>query len=178
MRIFITGASGYIGGAVAAAARDAGHDVLALAHTPDIAEQLRSRGFTPVAGDLRGWDGLAANARTADATIHAGFVPGPAGADIDRDATYAMVRAMDGTGHRFIYTSGVWVLGATGATPAHERSPRAPIPLVAWRAPLEQWLVDAAARGGPCRDRAPGHRLWSRGRYSRQPRARRLPACR
>ncbi len=52
MRVFLTGGTGYIGGAVAAALRERGHDVAALARPESDAKQLREIGVVIVAGDL------------------------------------------------------------------------------------------------------------------------------
>lgn len=146
MRILITGATGYIGGAIAAAASRAGHDVLGVAHDGASRRQLEQRGFTAVEGTLADPRSLALLVRRADAVIHAAMASGSEAAALDRAATEAMVGALEG-GRRFVYTSGVWVLGWAGAAPADERSPLAPIPLVAWRADLEGWLANASRAG-------------------------------
>ena len=52
MRIFLTGATGYIGSAVLDALLRASHQVTALVRTPQAADALASRGVTPVLGDL------------------------------------------------------------------------------------------------------------------------------
>lgn len=145
MRVFMTGATGYIGGSVAAAARNAGHEVLAAAHEADAAARLAALGIESVLADLTEPGSLARYAKSADAIIHAGFAAGPQAGSIDRRATEALVAA---AGRRpVIYTSGVWVLGPTEAKAADEHSPTAPINLVAWRGPLERWLTDAARNG-------------------------------
>ena len=146
MRVFMTGATGYIGGAIARAAREAGHEVLALARTEMASRHLHSLGYQPVFGDLTDTSTLAASARLADAVIHAAIADAD-GATIDRAATEAIVSALAGSRRPFIYTSGVWVLVPTGSAPADENSPIAPIPLIAWRGPLERALRAAADRG-------------------------------
>jgi len=146
MRILITGAAGYIGGAVAGAAHAAGHEVLALAHHPAARDAARARGFTPVPGNLADLPALAQAARSADAVLHAGFAAGPDGAPVDQAATRAMAGALEGSGRPFVYTSGAWVLGPARSRPADEDAPLDPVALVAWRAPLERWLVAAASR--------------------------------
>jgi nucleoside-diphosphate-sugar epimerase len=144
MRIFITGATGYIGGTIARLAQDAGHEVAALAHTDSADRQLRSLGYSPVPGSLTDTTALVRHVRSADAVVHAGIATGAYASEVDHLATEAMVGALAGSGRPFIYTSGVWVLGATDATPVDEDSPVAPLPVVAWRGPLEHWLRAAA----------------------------------
>ena len=53
MRIFLTGATGYIGSAVLDALLRRGHQVTALVRTPQAADALSSRGVVPVLGDLK-----------------------------------------------------------------------------------------------------------------------------
>ena len=52
MKIFVTGASGYIGGSVAAHLIAAGHQVSGLVRSPEKAEAVRARGIEPVLGTL------------------------------------------------------------------------------------------------------------------------------
>lgn len=145
MRVLVTGGTGYIGGAVVEALAASGREALGLAHTAEVADGVRRRGGTPVAGDLRDLDGLARLARGADAVIHAANTQGADAGAVDLAATRAILRALDGSDRPFLYTSGAWVLGDTGGRVADERSPRAPVALVAWRGPLEEEVL--AARG-------------------------------
>ena len=71
MKVFVTGASGYIGGSIAARLVAAGHRVTGLTRSPERAEALRVRGIEPVAGSLDEADLLAQAARRADAVINA-----------------------------------------------------------------------------------------------------------
>lgn len=146
MNIFITGATGYIGDAVARAALEAGHRVNALAHSPRAAESLAALGYTPLPGDLRDPRTLAEHARTADAVVHAGIIGGEDAAPVDRMAVTAMVEVLAGTGRPFVYTSGAWVLGAAGLTPATEATPANPLDIVAWRPGVEAWIREARTR--------------------------------
>lgn len=147
MRVFITGATGYIGSRVAGALADAGHDVVALAHHGEARKSLSAVGYETVPGDLYEPAGLADAARGADGVIHAANTGGDDAARIDDEAVRTMVGALEGSGKPFVYTSGIWVLGETGDEPATEETPVAPIDPVAWRGPLEKWLVEASVRG-------------------------------
>jgi nucleoside-diphosphate-sugar epimerase len=104
MKVFVTGASGYIGGTVAAALRAAGHSIVGLYRSPDKAAQAKSFGIEPVAGVLDDGALLARLAREADAVIHT--------ADADhRAAVDAMLAALAGSGKAFIHTSGSSIVG-------------------------------------------------------------------
>lgn len=147
MRVFLTGATGYIGGHVAHALHGAGHDVAALAHHDEARETLSQAGYAIVDGDLTDPAGLADAARDADAVVHAANTGGEDAARLDEAAVRAMVGALESSGKPFVYTSGIWVLGETGDEPATEQTPVDPIDIVAWRGPLERWLVEASTRG-------------------------------
>jgi nucleoside-diphosphate-sugar epimerase len=104
MKIFITGASGYIGGSIAAALTAAGHEVSGLARSPTTAAALAQRGIVPVRGTLDDAEVLAQAARAADVTVNA------ASAD-HRAAAEAMLAALAGTGKTFLHTSGSSIVG-------------------------------------------------------------------
>jgi uncharacterized protein YbjT (DUF2867 family) len=53
MKLFVTGASGYIGGSVASKLRDAGHEVLGLVRSDEKARLVKERGIEPIVGTLR-----------------------------------------------------------------------------------------------------------------------------
>ena len=71
MKIFCTGASGYIGGSVAAHLIAAGHQVTGLVRSPEKAEAVRARGIQPVLGTLDDGEILAQAARAADIVVNA-----------------------------------------------------------------------------------------------------------
>jgi len=108
MRIFITGASGYIGGSIAAALIARGDDVHGLTRSPERAKDLEQRRITPVVGELRDWDLLTAQARSADAVINT------ADAD-DPYAASALLAALRGTGKSLLHTSGTSIVGDMAA---------------------------------------------------------------
>ena len=104
MRVFVTGASGYIGGSVAAALRAAGHQVVGLYRSAQKATQAQALGIEAAPGTLDDGALLARLAREADAVIHA--------ADADhRAAGEAMLPALAGSGKAFIHTSGSSIVG-------------------------------------------------------------------
>ncbi|HEX6534554.1 MAG TPA: NAD-dependent epimerase/dehydratase family protein [Gemmatimonadaceae bacterium] len=140
MKVLLTGGSGYIGRAIVEALRAAGHEALAVARSGEAADAARRLGAEAVPGDLRDPEGLAAAADAADAVIHAANTNSPDAAEIDTAATRAFLRALAGTGKPFVYTSGVWVLGATRDRVADEGAPPNPTPLIAWRGVLERQI--------------------------------------
>ncbi len=74
MKVFLTGGTGFIGGAVAAALRQRGDDVVALVRTPAKAAQLDQLGCTIVSGDLTDVDAMERGMQGADAVIHGAAV--------------------------------------------------------------------------------------------------------
>ena len=73
MKVFMTGASGWIGSAVAAELSATGHEVVGLARSAESAAALTAAGVTPYEGSLDDLDSLRAGASSADAVIHLGF---------------------------------------------------------------------------------------------------------
>ncbi len=134
MNIFVTGASGYIGGSVAARLAALGHNVRGLIRNPTRAEELRAFGIEPVVGTLDDNARLIAEARAADAVVNA--------ADSDhRGAVEALLEGLSGSSKRFIHTSGTSLVGdeavgepsdaiyteETLITPAPDKAPRVAI---------------------------------------------------
>jgi nucleoside-diphosphate-sugar epimerase len=155
MRIFLTGATGYIGSAVLDALLRGGHQVTALVRDREKAERLSRPGVQPVIADLSKPASYAAPAEGADGIIHAAFEHSKSGDKVDRQAIDTILSAArrradsgdDAHGRPFvIYTSGIWVLGKT-TKPAAEDAPLNPTPLVAWRPVHEKAVLDAGADG-------------------------------
>ena len=104
MKVFVVGASGYIGGSVAAALVQQGHEVTGLARSDETAGALAPRGIAPVRGTLDDAVALASAAQAADVTI------GAANAD-HRGAAEAIVKALTGSGRAYLHTSGSSIVG-------------------------------------------------------------------
>jgi nucleoside-diphosphate-sugar epimerase len=147
MKLFLTGATGYIGSAVVESLLAAGHEVTGLARSAEAARKLEAAGARSWPGDLHDSENISRAARTADGVIHMASTGGPDARQADEQAVAAILDALDGTSKPFIYTSGVWVLGNTNDRVADEETPLDPTPLVAWRPAVEQRVLAAAARG-------------------------------
>ena len=148
MRVFLTGATGYIGSSIGRALRGAGHQVGGLARSAAAADALRVAGIEPFPGDLGDAPKLAASVTGADVIIHAGF-PRDAhdhpdrAISLDQAAVLAFRQAIAGTRKRLIYTSGTAVLGDTGGRVVTEdEHPRTP-PGMTWRRDLELTVLEA-----------------------------------
>src|SRR5438105_91789 len=152
MRIFLTGATGYIGAAVLDALVRGGHTVTALVRNSERARRVAKRGGHPVIGDLADSESYRGAAEAQDGYVHTAFDARSGRATaIDRlviETVLAAARRPRTTGakvpaRRFvIYTSGVWVLGSK-PDPAAEDSPVNPVEHVSWR-PTHEGLMAAA----------------------------------
>ena len=151
MRIFLTGATGYIGAAVMDAVLRSGHEVTALVRDPEKAEHVASRGVSPIVGELSKPASYAAAAEAADSIVHTALDSSKRKEKIDRQAIDTLLAAASrraSAGHPacFVYTSGVWVLGDTQGR-ATEESAVNPTPLVGWRPEHERVVLSAAGSG-------------------------------
>lgn len=153
MRIFLTGATGYIGSAVLDALVKHGHTVTALVRDNEKAARVAARGGHPVVGNLANPDSYRAAVDAQDAYVHTALdaVSGK-GPATDRIAIDVMLDAArrprtagsDAPSRCVIYTSGIWILGSA-PEPVAEDAPVNPIPLVEWRVPHERLVLEAAS---------------------------------
>src|SRR5215470_2261767 len=152
MRIFLTGATGYVGAAVLDALVRAGHDVTALVRNSEKARLVAKRGAHPVIGDLAEPESYRASADAQDGYVHTAFdARSGQGPSIDRvvlDTILAAARRPRTAGaqspaKRFIvYTSAAWVLGRS-PEPMAEDAPINPVGHVLWRPDHEQLVLEA-----------------------------------
>ncbi|MBI4906526.1 MAG: NAD-dependent epimerase/dehydratase family protein [Acidobacteria bacterium] len=147
MRIFLTGASGYIGSVAAEYLIKAGHQVMGLARSAETAGKLKSRGIEPVPGDLEEPAKLAKTAAGADAVIHTAMQWGPDSAKLDQAAVTALIGALRDSGKTLIYTSGTWVMGDTRGSVAAELAVLRPPDMVKWRPAVERMVTGAVEVG-------------------------------
>src|SRR6266852_5937359 len=94
MRIFLTGATGYLGSAVLDALVRGGHDVTALVRDNEKAARIASRGAHPIIGNLGEPDSYRAAADAQDGYVHTAFDSSSSrGAAIDRIAIETIMTA-------------------------------------------------------------------------------------
>jgi nucleoside-diphosphate-sugar epimerase len=147
MKVFCTGASGYIGGSVAARLVAGGHQVTGLVRSRSKADAVRALGIDPFLGTLDEGGRLAQAARNADVVINA------ASAD-HRGAVDALLGALVGTGKLFIHTSGSSIVGTRAKgersdSVFDEDTPISPSPARAARVALNELIL--SYRGHGCR---------------------------
>lgn len=152
MRIFQTGATGYVGSAVLDALVKAGHQVTALVRDGEKASRISARGASPVVGDLAVPESYRAQADAQDGYVHTAFDFTSDDAALDRatiDALLAAARrprttTAAATAPRFVlYTSALWVVGSA-PQPIDETAPAQPPALAEWRADHERLVLEAA----------------------------------
>jgi len=143
MRVFVTGASGYLGAAIAERLVKAGCEVQGLVRGKDRAAVLGTLGVKPVVGDLENPESFLSDLKNNDAVIHAAARPGPEAARLDQQVLEAIqASVVDGRVRRVLYTSGVWVHGDTGERIEDESSALSPADIVAWRPAHEEAVLD------------------------------------
>jgi nucleoside-diphosphate-sugar epimerase len=145
MKVFVTGATGYVGAAVTAALVKAGHQVTGLSRHGDRDGAVAALGARPIRGELGGLKALVPQMAEHDALIHAAVDYG-LGPPADEEAILALLAAAGQAGRamQVVYTSGVWVLGET-RTKATEGAPLLqPAAAVAWRVGHERRVLESA----------------------------------
>ena len=145
MRVFVTGANGFIGGAVASALVAAGHAVRGLVRDQVKAAAVAAHGIEPVIGTLDDDALLKAEARAADAVVNA------ASSD-HRGAVEALIAALADSGKPLIHSSGSSIvadlaMGEPSDRIFDETMPLAPLPDKAARVAIDRLVLGAAGAG-------------------------------
>jgi nucleoside-diphosphate-sugar epimerase len=127
MKVFLTGASGYVGSVVAEKLAGKGCKVTGLARNEASEAKLSERKIAPVRGDLRDFEVLKKAASEADAVIHTAFSHNFSDYDdavkLDRSVIAALAESLARTNKPFIVTSSSAILGDTRGNEADEDYP-------------------------------------------------------
>jgi nucleoside-diphosphate-sugar epimerase len=148
MRVFLTGATGHVGGAVAEEFIRAGHTVTALVRSAEGAARVAALGAHPLRGVLGEPESYQDAAAESEVLVHTAFEYTPEGTEVrstDQTAARALLAAARGAGRRFIYTSSVYLLGGLSADPVDETVDTAAAPASSqWRLALEREVLGDA----------------------------------
>ncbi len=147
MRVFVTGATGFIGTAVVQELIHAGHQVLGLSRSDAGAKSLIDAGAKVHRGDLQDLESLRSGASMCEGVIHMAFIHDfsayAAAVETDRRAVEAIAGALEGSGKPLVIASGT--LMVAHARPGTEQD--APASVDVPRAASEATVIAAAGRG-------------------------------
>jgi nucleoside-diphosphate-sugar epimerase len=147
--VFVIGATGFVGGAMARHLAVRGRPVTGLARSPEAAAKLESQGLATIPGDLGGaMDTVLAAAGAAGTIVFAAQVP----PDVEHRAVSAVLDVLSGSGKTFIFISGTGVFlqrtGGAWSPESHAEDDPFPVePLAARRVEVEALVRRAASRG-------------------------------
>ncbi|WP_316738931.1 SDR family oxidoreductase [Pedobacter aquatilis] len=135
MKIFVTGATGFIGTAVVQELLKAGHQVLGLARSEESQNKLFDAGAEVHRGDLTDFESLKAGASISDAVIHLGFIHDFSRfaemCELDGKVINAIGEALEGTNKPFLITSGTALFSKKGITTESDTTAENPHPRIA-----------------------------------------------
>lgn len=150
MKIFVTGASGYIGFNVASAFRRAGHEVWGLVRSDKKAHTIAMNEIRPVIGSMQHPESYQSIAEQCSVMIHAAIDYQADTFSLDRKTIEVLLAAGNRSAQpkTVLYTSGTWVYGDTLGKPVDEGASLRPTTLVASRPGVEQMVLNASGIRG------------------------------
>lgn len=148
MRVFITGATGYIGNAAAKAFRAKGHTVYGLVRSEEAAQVLSQDEIWPILGDMNNPSSYEHILDEVEVVVHCAVDTSEKAVELDYKTIETVLNKYSHTSlsKAFIYTSGVWIYGSTGQKIVDEASPLNPLDLVKWRSKHEERVLSAATQ--------------------------------
>ncbi|MFE2738877.1 SDR family oxidoreductase [Streptomyces sp. NPDC059349] len=151
MRVFVAGATGYVGSAIVSELLQAGHEVVGLARSDASAATLARAGIAVHRGDLGDLDSLRSGAAKADGVVFAAnqhiseTTDSAARARVELNAVEAIGSELEQTGKPFVVTSGV--IGRTPGQLLTEETPAVPNAVTGLRLPVETSVLALGGRG-------------------------------
>jgi nucleoside-diphosphate-sugar epimerase len=147
MRVFLTGATGFVGSTVVEDLIRTGHQVVGMARSDAGAKALIAAGAKVHRGDLNDLDSLRRGAAAADGVIHCAFIHDfskfEENCAIEKRAVEAMGAVLAGSGRPFIVTSGTAIAMTPGRLTTEDDAPNSPMPRT-----VSERLVDTLATQG------------------------------
>ncbi|MGV3459242.1 MAG: SDR family oxidoreductase [Flavobacterium sp.] len=149
MRVFVTGASGFVGSAIVNELLSAGHSVLGLVRSQESAGKLESTGAQALSGDINDVKLIAEAAAACDAVIHTAFNHDDftrfrQNCEDDRLVVQALANALIGTDKPLVVTSGIGILKKVGIATEDDVNPGSDIMP---RAATEEAVIAAQVKG-------------------------------
>lgn len=149
MKVFVTGASGFVGSAVVKELLSHGHEVRGLVRSDEGAAKLAATGAEVHRGDIYDLESIKSGATGVDAVVHTAFNHDFSkyveNCETDRKVIGALAEALEGSGKPLVVTSGIGLIRAEGRPITEDDLP--PSSSVVARAASEEAAHDAAAKG-------------------------------
>jgi nucleoside-diphosphate-sugar epimerase len=147
MRVFVTGATGFVGSFVVSELISAGHDVVGLSRSDAGAEALARAGAKVFRGDVNDLETLRTGTEDADGVIHTAFDHSAADQRQQSENDRKVIAALKGTGRPLIVASGTGLVQSPSGQPVRESDDPAPSAVVP-RAATEEAAATLIGQGG------------------------------